>query len=116
VGLPALPGAPGVPGLPALPGVPGVGVPALPGAAAALPPLAVQPNAAFLGGPVPTVPGIAPPALGAPLQMPGVVQVPPLQAAPVRQMTALAGGATYEAFIQAGYTDAILVQRGFMLP
>jgi len=36
--------------------------------------------------------------------------------APVRQMTAAAGGHAYEAMIAQGWTDALLVQHGMMLP
>jgi hypothetical protein len=46
---------------------------------------------------------------------PGFVQVPPPAAAPGRQMTAAAGGATYEAYISAGWTDTQLIQAGLML-
>lgn len=64
--------------------------------AAAVPAVPVQPHPAIL----------TPPALGA-------VVAPPPPAA-VRQMTAKAGGATYEQLIGAGWTDALLVQHGMM--
>lgn len=41
-----------------------------------------------------------------------LVPPPPL----VHRMTPLAGGATYEAMITAGWSDALLVQHGMMLP
>lgn len=63
--------------------------PALPPAGAAPPaPVAVVPNPAFLA--------------------------PPPPVAPARVMTAKANGATYEAMISAGWTDATLVQHGMM--
>lgn len=64
------------------------------------PPVAVAPNPAILN-PVPTPP--APPAPPAP------------PVAPVRQMTALANGATYEQMVELGWTDAALIQNGYML-
>lgn len=53
----------------------------------------VQPHTAFLTPPVP----------------------PAVPAAPARQMTAKANGATYEAMITAGWTDALLIQHGMMV-
>lgn len=44
------------------------------------------------------------------------VPPPPPPAPKGRTMTAAAGGATYEAMIAAGWTDALLVQHGMMLP
>jgi len=56
--------------------------------------------AAVAPPPVPVVPN------------PAILQVP----APVpRQMTAKAGGATYEAFTAQGWTDAMLREQGYML-
>lgn len=52
----------------------------------------LTPNAAFLAGPP-----------------------PPPPAAPVHQMTAAAGGVSYEAHIASGWTDALLIQHGKML-
>jgi hypothetical protein len=40
---------------------------------------------------------------------------PPPPAAPVRVMTATAQG-PYEGYIAAGWTDALLIQHGYMLP
>lgn len=58
------------------------------------------PNPAFLQVPPPVAPPAAPP-------------VPP--AVPVRQMTALANGATYDQMVAAGWTDDLLVQHGMMV-
>ncbi len=44
-----------------------------------------------------------------------ILNVPVAPAAPVRQMTALAQGATYEQLIGNGWTDALLIQHGMML-
>lgn len=85
------PAAAGVP-LPGMPATPPAGIP-MPGVAAAAP-LPVAPN-----------PGIMPTA-------PAIPVAPP--AAPVRQMTAKAAGATYESFISQGWNDALLVQHGYM--
>lgn len=63
---------------------------------------------------VPTQPVPNPAFLGAPA-VPGVPAVPAAPVAPVRQMTALAQGASYEAMIAAGWTDATLVQHGMMV-
>lgn len=71
---------------------------------AAMPPAAMPaPNPAFL-----QVPGAAP-------GVPAVPLAPPVAAAPVRQMTAKAAGASYETFIAQGWTDALLVQHGYMV-
>ena len=63
---------------------------------------AIVPNPAFLAPPAPP----APPAVVAP----PVVTPPPA----AHQMTAKAGGATYEQMIAAGWTDALLTQHGYM--
>ena len=52
--------------------------------------------------------GVAP----APMMAPPAA--PP--AAPVRTMTPKAAGATYEAMIAAGWTDALLIEHGMMMP
>lgn len=106
-GLPMMPGAPVMPGMPAA-----VGAPAMPGMGA---PLAVQPHAAFLGGP----PGAPAPTMGVAMPVPGAVPLPPMQAAPpapVKQMTAAANGVPYADYIARGWNDALLVQHGLMLP
>lgn len=99
---PAAPGAPAypTPSAPAAPAYPppaGAMPPPYPptGAMPASPSSVAAPNPAFLG--VPPVPVAAPPA-------------------PVRTMTAKAGGATYEQLVAAGWNDALLVQHGMMLP
>ena len=103
MGLPAAP-AMGLPAAPAmgLPSVPGVPNPLVPGGFAQTPaapapvaPVPVTPNPQFLQVP-------AAPAAPAPV-------------APVRNLTALAQGATYEALIANGWTDATLIQNGLML-
>lgn len=109
---PAPPGAAPMPGVPAAPAAapytpapPIPGVPAIPGSAAAappLPPVPVAPNPGFLAPAAPVVPPVAPTAVAAPPR--------------VRQMTAAAGGASYEDHIAAGWTDAMLIQHGKMLP
>ena len=79
--------------------VPPVVVQSVPAAAvtASPPPLTVVPNHQFVAGP-----GAPPPP------------APPAPPAPARRMLPAAGGATYEAMIQAGWNDALLVQHGMM--
>lgn len=62
------------------------------------------------GAPAPTIPVIPNVAFA------GIVAPPPPAALPVRTMTALAQGATYEQLIANGWTDALLVSQGLMLP
>ena len=57
--------------------------------------------------PIPVIPNV---------QFAGIVTPPPPPVAPVRQLTALAQGATYEQLIAKGWTDALLVAQGLMLP
>ena len=66
------------------------------------------------GGAMPPAP--APVAPVAPVA-PALPPVPPPAPAfrQVHQMTAKAGGATYEAMVAVGWTDALLVQEGYML-
>lgn len=66
---------------------------------AAPPPVA--PNPAFVTGAA----GVMPPP-----------PPPPAAAAPVRRLTQLAGKATYEQLIAAGWTDQLLIQHGMMQP
>lgn len=94
-----LPAAPAVPGVPAAPVAP----PSAPPAAPAVP---VTPNPQFAG--IPAVPGV--PLPSAP---PAPPAAPP--AAPARQMTALAT-ASYQDYISAGWTDALLIAHGMMTP
>lgn len=108
----AMPGAPAMPPMapPAAP-APAAMPPVAPPVAAPAPaaaPVAVAPNPGFL-----TVPGGAPaPATPAPGTMP---PAPPAPAAPTRVMTAAANGATYEAYVQAGWTDAQMIASGVMV-
>lgn len=139
-----MPQAPGVAAPAPLPGMPAPGMnvpppvnnglpsyPAMPGAPVGASPAYAPP----VPGSLPQVPGVAPaplpqggsvpmpyaPAPGAPAPIPvtpnpGFVQVPPpAPVAPVRQMTAAAQGVTYEAYVDAGWSDAQLVQNGLML-
>ena len=108
----------------------GFGAAPLPAGASLTPP----PSAIPLPSSVPNVPGAPaagyapavagtvplPTASAPPVAVPAIPVVPNPQfvqvpAAPVRQMTALAGGAPYQSFIDKGWTDAMLVQHGYML-
>lgn len=74
---------------------------------------------AAMPGPTPTLPAMpTPPGIVPhPTILAGPTPPPPAApAAPVRAMTALAAGATYESFIAKGWTDALLVQHGYMQP
>lgn len=103
----AMPGTPAMPSMGAMPGampaMPSMGAaPAMPTAAAAMPApaqVAVMPNPGILNAGVPAVPG-AP-------QAPAAPRVP--------QMTAKAGGATYEQFRANNWTDAQLIAEGYMV-
>lgn len=123
---PAIPGA--VPSSTALPPLPGQQVmpPQMPPAV----PQVVAPNTQYMqmpgatpAVPSPALPG-APsmsaayspasvPGYGAPPTPPGV---PAASTAPMRRMLPPANGATYEAMIAAGWTDATLVRHGMMAP
>ena len=80
------------------------------------------PPAAAAYSPAPPIPGSPivppmPPVAVAPA--PGFLAPPPplpAPAAPVRQMTAKAGATPYEEYIKAGWTDAVLIAHGMMLP
>lgn len=106
-GLPPMPQA----GLPPMPG----GVPA-PLAPVGSVPMQSAP-APVAPAPIPVMPNPAfvqmPPPGGAPMPQAGYPAAP---VAPVRQMTALAQGIPYEAYIAQHWTDAMLVQNGLMLP
>lgn len=114
--MPPLPGAPAGYAMPGVPGIPGaVPVPLAPAGSVPMPyapvpgapaPIPVTPNPAFVQVPPPAMAPAAPMAPPAP-------PAPP--AAPVRQMTALAQGIPYEAYVAQGWTDAMLVQNGMML-
>lgn len=67
--------------------------------------------------------GTAPVGMAAPMMMtppaaPAPMMAPPPAppAAPVRTMTPKAAGATYEAFVANGWTDAMLIEQGYMMP
>jgi len=85
-------------------------------APAAAPPVYQAPAAA---PPVYQAPAAAPPAApGAVGLPPGVQPAPDVlnpPAAPARQMTPAANGATYEQMIAAGWTDTTLIQHGMMM-
>ena len=110
------------------PGAPTYGAPAAvapfaaPSAPAFSPPLSMPPVTGTAGtattspfsAPAPVNPAfLAPPVAAAP---PVVAAPPPLPAAPARTLTAKAAGASYADLIKAGWTDALLVQHGMMLP
>ena len=78
----------------------------LPAGASAVP-LASVDNG--FSAPIPTIPVIPN------VQFAGIVAPPPPPPAPVRQLTALAQGATYEQLIAGGWTDALLVSQGLMV-
>jgi hypothetical protein len=90
----------------------GFGGAPLPPGASMTPPANFTPPAVPGGvAPPPLVPGV--PGAGAPMPpVPGAPVAPP--AAPARVMTAAANGATYEAMLAAGWTDATLIQHGMM--
>jgi len=102
-GIPPAPGA--APGIPPAPGA-APGIPPAPGAAPGIPP---APGAA---PGIPPAPGAAPGIPPAPGAAPGI---PPAPAVPVKTMTAKAGAYTYEQYIASGYTDAQLIEQGFMV-
>lgn len=68
-------------------------------------PAPASPDAAMFANVAPA------PAAPAPIAPP---PAPP--AAPVRTMTPKAAGATYESFISNGWTDALLIEHGYMMP
>lgn len=128
--FPAAP-APAVPGLPQMPtaaqsmpiGVaPGATTYPTSPAPVAAAPVAVPPNPAFLAGPG-GAPGAAAPAVGmpAPAMAPGVgaPSAYPSNPAPVApavpQMTAAAGGATYEQFRAQGWSDEQMRAQGYLV-
>jgi hypothetical protein len=90
---------------PAVPAAPGVPVPA---------PLVPAPMPTFSAVPAatPTTPPSSPPPIN-----PAFLAPPPPPAPPAaKQLTAKAAGASYADLIKAGWTDALLVQHGMMLP
>lgn len=104
--------APVVPGTPgSMPAVP-QGIPQVPGVTAPLAPAGSVPMpsapAATAPAPIPVTPN---PAF---VQVPPPVPQAPAPTGPVRQMTHLAT-APYDAYIQQGWTDAMLVQNNLMV-
>lgn len=116
-GLPQLPGNPlpapaaAAPGLP-LPSAPAPA--ALPAMTSPSSPLAVPPNPAFLAGPGAAAAAVAP-AVGmpSPPMVPAAIVPPAAPSSP--QMTALAGGATYEQFIAQGWTPDAMRAQGYLV-
>lgn len=88
-----------------LPGAPA----AVPGAPAAVPGAVPLPLAPAGSAPMPSAPAPAAPAPTPVIPNPNFAQIP------VHQMTALANGIPYQAYIDKGWTDAMLVQNGLML-
>jgi hypothetical protein len=93
---------------PVTPGVPAVGV------APAVPPSFAAPTG--IPSPAPaatttTFPSNVPPPIN-----PAFLAPPPPPAVPAKQLTAKSAGASYADLIKAGWTDALLVQHGMMLP
>ena len=113
-------------GLSAVPigGTPGAPAPSAPpapaatsGYAAPLPPVPGVPGAPAAGnGPVPAPTGVVPaPGFLSPPAAPAAPPPPmPAPTPPARQMTAKAGGYTYEAMLAAGWNDAALIANGMM--
>lgn len=117
--FPAAP-APAVPGLPQVPtGAPPLPIGAAPGAMtspsspAAPAPVAVPPNPAFLAGPG-GVPSVAAPAVGMPAPVAAPAVGAPIAPPSSPQMTAAAGGATYEQFRAQGWTDEQMRAQGYL--
>lgn len=82
-------------------------------------PLPPGASAMPLGGmPAMTSPsnGLPPPVNPAFLDVPAAPPPPPPAAPPAKQLTPKAAGASYADLIKAGWTDALLVQHGMMLP
>ncbi len=110
-GIPASPGPVGTPG--GTPGLPSPNGPTAPPIASPSSPAAPG-YTGYMGAPGAPLPGA--PAAGSPgLPAPaGVPSAPPATPSPTRAMTPLAGGMTYDQYIAAGWTDAQLIQHGFM--
>lgn len=112
---PAAPGYPAMNSAPAMPVAPGATYPSSPAPAPAAPQAQyVAPNPAFLspgaaGGAMPPAPGT-----GAPPPAPGF-GAPPAPPSSAPQMTAKAGGATYDQFKAQGWTDQMLRDQGYIV-
>ncbi len=109
---------------PALP-LPMPAAPAIPSGLPPAPALPVVPQPGFLQMPPPSVPiaaasGASPmlpvPALPVAPIVPPVALSVPVIASPSKTMTAKAQGASYQAFISAGWTDANLIAQGYLQP
>jgi hypothetical protein len=103
---------------PAMPGAPvGYMPPPVPGSIPQAPGMVPAPLAPAGSVPMPYAPVPGAPAPISVMPNAGFVQMPPppAPAAPMRQMTALAQGLPYEAYIAQNWTDAMLVQNGMML-
>jgi hypothetical protein len=100
---------PGAPALPPYAGMPPQlpAAPALPGAPAPVP---VMPAPGFIQMPPPPGSGA-----GAPLPPAGAIPAPPVSASPSNRMTLQANGITREAYLAAGWTDALLIANGLMI-
>jgi len=99
----------------------GFGAAPLPAGAMVTPPAsfapAMPPGTPVWGDPEGPRVGVTPSVVQAPMAppAPAFLQVPPAPpAAPAHVMLPAAGGATYEAMIAAGWTDALLVAHGMM--
>jgi hypothetical protein len=95
---------------------PVIGTPPVPGAVASAPIASPPAPGAVATASPPPVPGVAAPVPGSTFVAGAGAAPPPPAAAPQHVMTAAAGGVTYEAHIAGGWTDALLVQHGKMLP
>jgi hypothetical protein len=111
---PRLPVGVGVDAAAAFGGGQPVGQASLPGQPVYIPPPTMAPAGQMVYTPpvMPTTP--APEYLNPPVPGQAAPPQPPPPVAPVKQMTALAGGQSYEAFIAAGWNDQQLVANGYM--
>lgn len=110
--LPGLPPAAGGPP----PGFPVPGAPPAPPTAVVAPPVPVYPNPGFVQVPPPNpsyAGNAAPPSTpaGVPAPPPSVTNASPSS----RRMLPAAGNVSYEAYVQAGWTDAQLIANGLMV-
>lgn len=112
---------PPVPGTPASPPVPAAA--AVPASPAAASPVPVSPPVAgytgYMGVPgaevgAPAAPLAAAPIAATPPPQAGVPSAPAAMTSPSRAMTAKANGMSYESFIGTGWTDAQLVEHGYV--
>lgn len=93
----------------------GFGTAPLPAGASLTPPAGAFNPAAPMATPAPLIPGAPMAPNSAPVYPSAPAPAAPTSAAPARVMTAAANGASYEAMIANGWTDATLVQNGMML-